>query len=83
MRVRMLTTAAGPWGAIIGGHEGDVPDEVGRAMVAAHAAVEVEQKGETVEKVTPIETATAEPPENAMMPPARRRKKSGKKVSES
>ena len=73
MYVRVKSTAAGPWGNILAGKIGPVPDAVGRAMIAARQAVEVD--GPTVRPAIP-ETATAEPEqEQAVMGPATRRRR--------
>ena len=70
MRVRMLTTAAGPGGVFIAGQVRDVDAEYGDELVAGGfaAVMEAEPRPEAPE------TATAEPPENAMMPAPERRK---------
>jgi len=83
MWVRVRPTTAGPWGVILAGKEGEVPEKVGLAMVATGTAVKVTR--EKAEPAPAVETATAEPPENAMMPPARRRKRrgNGEKMHES
>jgi len=78
MRVRVRKTAAGPWGIIMRGGSGIVPDEIGRAMIAAREAVEVASEAEPYEEPTLImdaETATAEPEQEttAFAPPKRRR----------
>jgi hypothetical protein len=81
MRVRMRTTAAGPWGVISAGKVGTVPDHIGRAMIAARAAEEVLDEtsptGPIAPPVAPVQTATAEPPETGITidPPRRRRSK--------
>lgn len=79
MRVKVYSTAAGPWGVLLGGASGLVPDEVGRAMIASGAAEEVSIEAEPFEEpalsIPPVQTAAAEPDENAVMkdPPKRRR----------
>lgn len=77
MRVRVRATAAGPWGVLKAGHAGEVPDAVGRAMVAARAAVEVEAEAppEAPIEPEPEVTATTEPEEAAVHEPPRRRRK--------
>jgi hypothetical protein len=78
VRVKMRTTAAGPWGNISAGHIGTVPDVVGRAMVSVGSATEV--KDYPYEEPTVIippetHTATAEATESTVMDPPRRRRK--------
>ena len=82
MRVKMRTTMAGPHGVILAGKQGEVPDEQGKALVAAGYAERVEapppeeKKAEKESETPALETATAEPGETAMMdPPARRRRR--------
>lgn len=76
MRVRMRTTAAGPWGVLSAGRVGEVPDAVGRAMVNAGSATE-ERDGVVAppEAPPPVVTATAEPAEATIVEPPRRRRK--------
>ena len=78
MRVKVRKTAAGPWGTIIGGGSGLVPDDIGRAMIAAGEAVEISARAEPYEEPTltmDTETASAEPEQEttAFAPPKRRR----------
>lgn len=73
----MRATAAGPWGVICAGKEGEVPEAIGRAMIKARAAVEVTAiKQPALEIVRAIETATIEPDQHGVTidPPRRRRK---------
>jgi hypothetical protein len=76
VRVRVRTTAAGPWGVLLAGTTGIVPDATGRAMVLAGSA---EEAG--IEEVAsapvqgPVATATAEPTEAAVVDAPRRRRK--------
>ncbi len=74
MTVRVRETAAGPWGVILAGKVGTVPDAVGAAMVKARQAEEVIAQERVIESA---ETATAEPAQErtAMTPPTRRRKR--------
>ncbi len=65
MRVLMKTTAAGPGGVRLSGVIVEVSAEEGAALIAGRFAERL--GGER-------ETATAEPPENAMMSAAKRRK---------
>lgn len=76
MRVRMRTTAAGPWGVIGAGKSGEVSDVIGRAMIAAGSAVE-ERSAVAEETVmpAPVVAATAEPMEATVVGPPRRRRK--------
>lgn len=59
MKVRVRSTAAGPWGVILAGKVGTVPDSTGRAMVKANKAEEICEPAR--ETVAAPETATAEP----------------------
>lgn len=52
MKIRMITTAAGPFGTHRSGEVADVPDEVGRAMVAAGAAVEITEVKQPAKKAS-------------------------------
>ena len=74
MTVRVRQTAAGPWGVILAGQVGTVPDATGRAMVALRQAEEVTVQERVIESA---ETATAEPDQEqaAFVPPTRRRKR--------
>ena len=73
MRVRVRSTTAGPWGLLQAGQEGDVPDDVGEAMVKSRAA---EQIGPRADPKEQRESTAMEQPETAMHgPPARRRPK--------
>jgi hypothetical protein len=76
MRVRTRGTVAGPWGVIQAGQEGDVPDDIGRAMVSARAAEEVGARAAVPEeKPAPEVTSTEAPEKAAFDPPKRRRAK--------
>ena len=74
MRVRVKNTMAGPGGVIMAGKEGEVDDALGKALIKNGYAVRVDELSEKKKEPEPIETATNEPGENAMMPQARRRK---------
>ncbi len=68
MRVRVRTTAAGPWGLIGAGQVGIVPDDIGAAMVAARAAVEVAgEEPATVCDDAPAQEAVVDVPEAAVI----------------
>ncbi len=76
MRVRMRTTAAGPWGVLSAGRIGEVPDAIGRAMVSAGSAIEDRSEVVSVpEAPPPVVAATAEPAEATIVDPPRRRRK--------
>lgn len=66
MRVKMLTTAAGPDGVFLAGQVVDVKDELGKAFVAGGYA-------EAVDKLRPVESAAIEPPEKAVLQTAKRK----------
>lgn len=76
MRIKMRSTMAGPDGVLLAGHIGEVEDAKGAALIAAGYAEAVESTEVIKEKPKqePQETATAEPSENAMAPPPRRRR---------
>lgn len=80
MRVKVRSMTAGPWGIPIpAGGTGMVPDEIGRAMVKAGAAVEIAAEAEPFEEpalVVETQTAALEPAEETAVlkdPPKRRR----------
>lgn len=77
MRVRMVSTAAGPWGTATAGSEVDVPEDLGRALIAAGAAVAV---GASSDAAVAPTAATAEPDaERAVRPrPRGRPRRSGR-----
>ena len=77
MRVRLRNLAAGPGGIMPAGSVAEVSEEAGQALVAGGFADEVAAgPGEPTEETAEAEpeTATAEPPENAMRRNPRRRK---------
>ena len=72
MLVKVKQTMAGPGGVILAGQVGEVSEVLGEALIKAKQADRVSEPEKKPEPV--IETATAEPVEKAMKPPARRRK---------
>lgn len=68
MRVKMLTLSAGPDGVFPAGSIREVSDRVGAEMIAGRYAEMVEAG-----RVQP-ESATADPPEAAVLPSPRRRR---------
>lgn len=74
MRVRVRSTTAGPWGLLQAGQEGEVPDAVGEAMVAARAAERIGPR-RVAEKAVRESTAIEQPETEAHDAPARRRPK--------
>lgn len=80
-KIKMLTRSAGPEGVFAPGAVRVVSDEVAKELIKGKFAQLLEEikekKVEKKEKEIAEETATAEPPENAMQEyPKRRRKKS-------
>ena len=75
--VKMNTLSAGPRGVLVPGQVVALPDEEADALVRGRYAEPVDwQPASTGVAVSPEgETATAEPPENAMKPRMRRRKR--------
>lgn len=67
MRVKMLTTAAGPDGVFLAGQVVDVDDRLAKAFIAGGYA-------EYLEEPKQVESTTLEAPEKAVMPTPRRRK---------
>lgn len=61
MRVQMRQTMAGPQGVTLAGQQVDVPDPLGRQLIAGGYAVAVGP--------APAETATAEPAQEATVDP--------------
>ena len=76
MRVRMLTTAAGAMGVFQSGAVVDVPDLQGAAFVAGGYAVALDPKpGKLPEPGRGVEAAAFEPPEKAVRPPAKKKRR--------
>lgn len=81
MKVRMRTTMAGPGvPTVIAGQTADLPPKIARDLIekgyaeqVAEAQEKKEEKAQKPQKEAP-ETATAEPAENAMAQPPRRRR---------
>jgi hypothetical protein len=77
MRVRMLTTLAGPLGTSPAGTELDLADTVAHEMIAGRYAVALESAEEPAPEAAeqpPVETAAASAPETAEAPANRRRR---------
>lgn len=66
MRVKMLTTAAGPEGVFPAGQVVDVDEKLAKAFIAGGYA-------EVVDKPI-VESAVIEPPEKAVLPAAKRKR---------
>lgn len=73
MKVKMITTAAGPGGTFLAGQEVDVAPELGAAWVAGGFAVSIDAEPVPAAQAEQSETATAEPPEAAVAPVSPRR----------
>jgi len=68
MRIRMLTTSAGPDGVMVAGREYEISDEQARELLPLYA-VRVDSPRP---KAAPVEVAAIEPQENAAIPEKRR-----------
>ena len=55
MKIKHLTTYAGPDGGFLPGVVRDVPDELGQALIAGHYAEAVKVKPEAVREVAAVE----------------------------
>jgi hypothetical protein len=67
MRIKMLTTAAGPDGVYLAGQVVNVYDKLAEAFIAGGYAKKIEEHKQT-------ETATLEAPKKAVMTEPKRRK---------
>lgn len=65
MKVKLLTTMAGPEMVARAGWEVEVPDDLGQILVDWGYAVQVSR---------PVESTAVEPPEQAVLPAAKPRK---------
>ena len=85
MRIRVKGTAAGPWGVILAGRTGIVPDATGLAMIAAKQAEEVsdepDEESKSHDVMVNAETATAEPEQETTAAPVLRRRRRHAEVS--
>lgn len=68
-----MQTAAGPAGVFQAGSEYEVPDGLGAAFVAAHAAVRVGGAGHSAPAPPVVESAAVAPPELAVRGRPRKR----------
>lgn len=76
MRVRMLTTAAGAMGVFQSGAVVDVPEMMGEAWCSGGYAVALDPKpGKLPEPGRGVEAAAFEPPERAIRPPVKKKRR--------
>jgi hypothetical protein len=69
MRVKMITTAAGPDGVFLAGQVVDIEEKLAKAFIAGGYAKTVEKVERSV-----VESASIEAPEKAVLPNAKRKK---------
>lgn len=72
----MLTTAAGAMGVFPAGSVAEVPELIGEAWVSGGYAVDLDPKpGKLPEPDRGVETAAFEPPEKAVRPPVKKKRR--------
>jgi hypothetical protein len=68
MRIRYVTTVAGPGGVFHAGHEVEVSEDHGRLLVKQRAAIEVKADAAAAPVATVAQIETAEAPNAAAAP---------------